>query len=323
MLKELKTYIVAVAIGIMSLSAAFPSYAKETYNCFRIEDSYDWFGDYVKKNYPDIDVNTYAIGGTSIWYGDTQSYGRLGVPVTEELVYEMNMWQRKCAPYASADSEYVPWFYNINGLADYDIKMADMLYESSFNKTWLDENMPNIVPEGIYIDEAVRICYDWVIDKFTYKSRKGENGENTYTWKAMTGLQTGYANCVGHANQFRNMINYLIFDLDGNVVYLEDDEIGPAYQKLNMYVVSGNEHAWNACKNLSGTHWIYFDPTFDDHDDGQHYYQFYGLSAEEFYDGKTHMVGTSLEDVHTWVRGMYDSTMEFWQLEVNDINLLK
>ena len=332
MLKELKTYIVAVAIGIMSLSAAFPSYAEsssyyyseETYNCFRIEDNYDWLGEYLDYMFPTIEANLYKLETSESWWDNAeQKFDVFGVPISYTLVYYMNIWQRKCAPYASGDNQYLPLFYSETFGTDYNQKMADMLAESSFNKAWLDENMPNIVPEGTDIDEAVRICYDWVIDNFTYKSRKGENGEDTFTWKAMTGLQTGYAHCVGHASQFRNMVNYLIFDFDNKVVYLEDDDIGPAYRKLNMQVVGGNEHAWNACRNLSDTHWIYYDPTFDDSDDGQHHYEFYGLSAEEFFDGETYMVGTSLEDAHPWIRGMYNSNMEYYSQKVADINILK
>ena len=332
MLKELKTYIVAVAIGIMSLSAAFPSYAEsssyyyseETYNCFRIEDNYDWLGEYLDYMFPTIEANLYKLETSESWWDNAeQKFDVFGVPISYTLVYYMNIWQRKCAPYASADVEYLPQFYNINGLADYDIKMADMLYESSFNKAWLDENMPNIVPEGTDINEAVRLCYDWIQDNFTYKGRTGANGENTYTWKAMTGLQTGYVNCVGYASQFRNMVNYLIFDFDNKVVYLEDDEIGPAYRKLNMYVVDGNGHAWNACRNLADTYWIYCDPTFDDKDDGQHHYEHYAKSAEDFFNGRIYMTTDDLVNYKPWVREMYASDMEYYDKKVTDINLLK
>ena len=80
MLKELKTYIVAVAIGIMSLSAAFPSYAEsssyyyseETYNCFRIEDNYDWLGEYLDYMFPTIEANLYKLETSESWWDNAE-----------------------------------------------------------------------------------------------------------------------------------------------------------------------------------------------------------------------------------------------------------
>lgn len=315
--------IMSMAMSFSSYAADFNPYTFETYNYFRVEENYDWLGEYMKKNHPEVTEDTYVMQFYSAWKDTTEEIpGVYRVLITNGLVYDMNTWQRKCAPYASADGMYVAFVYTKDGMSEYSTIMGDMLSESAFNKEWLDENMPNIVPEGTYIDDALRICYEWVQDNFTYKSRFDENGNNnTFTWKAQVGLETGYANCVGHASQYRNMVNYLIFDSDNKVVYLEDKEIGPAYKKLNMYVVGGNEHAWNAVRSVHDGSWLYFDPTFDDRDDGEHRYEFYSLSAEEFYDGKEYMVG--IKEPHTWIRGIYTSSVEYYSQELDDINLVK
>lgn len=328
MLKELKTYIVAVAIGIMSLSVAFPSYAKETYNCFRIEDSYDWLGNYIKENnLGNIEDTYFFFSDKNVEIANELNMKACKLDITEDLVYAMNIWQRKCAPYASGDVVYIPYmYYGGQGSTAYDSTLFIMLRESSIVKGWLDENMQSIVPEGTYVDDAIKIIYDWIQDNCSYEYRYDEQKNDTYSWKVDYSLNDMKVCCVGYASLFRNMVNYLTSDLDGNVVYLEDDDIGPAYRKLNMYVVSGNEHAWNAVRDFKTNEWRYFDPTFDDRGDGQHHYRFFNLTADEFYDGKEYMVSGDIgEEPHAWVRGMYRSDMEFYNdyFEVTDINLLK
>lgn len=300
----------------MSLSASFSSYAKETYNCFRIEDSYDWLGEYIKEhNLGDIEDTYYVFSDYALESAKALNLKAYKIDITEDLVYAMNIWQRKCAPYASGDNLYLPISYYSKSYSSYDSSLFIMLRESKIVKEWLDEHMTSIVPEGTYVDDAIKTVYDWIIDNCSYEYRYDEEGNDTYSWKVDYSLNDMQVCCSGYASLFRDMINYLVFDLEGNVVYLEDDEIGPAYRKLNMYMIVGNGHAWNAVRDFNTNEWRYFDPTFDDKDDDdkEHNYKFYNLTAEEFYDGKEHMVkGRIEEEPHPWVREMHRSDMEYY-----------
>lgn len=310
-----------IAVCAMSMAASFSAFAQESgvNNYFVIEENYDWLGNYLTELRGDLGIRSYYLGEPF-----TDPFPAIGVDVTMELVHEMNDWQRRCAPYASVDPEYIPEFYNQNLHTDYYIKQEEMIDESNYVKAWLDENMKSIVPVGTSSKDAVKICYDWIQDNIQYNARKYTDGTDTFSWKVMSGLQTGGLCCSGYSSLLKDMVNYLVFDENNNVVYLENGEQPSAsYKKLNMYVVTGNGHAWNAMKDIDGTAWYYFDITFDDKDDGSKNYDYFAKTADEFYNNETISSNKVEYNSSNWVRGMYLSDVEYWNVKTNDISRLR
>ena len=295
-----------LALGIlMSLLAAFPSFASQSY--FTIEPDYNWEDKYTQPNTDSI------------------------IDVAEEF----NEWQRRCAPYASSSyrsrSLNYLFYYEKGSQFVNDMELlkyikGELLSESALVKIWLDKSMPLIVPEGTSKDDALRMIYDWIQSNAHYVYSTGVEAENLRNfeaktndvWKPVHVIQTGEANCVGYSSLYRSMVNYLIFDDNWTVRYIDESQAGPGYHKLNMLSVSGNGHAWNALADTDG-YWKYFDLTFDDDDNTKKiYHDFYDKTYHEFYkDSKDVEIKYTLIDQkgaeYEWQRGYYEN-IEYFNL---------
>lgn len=296
-----------LALGIlMSLLAAFPSFASQSY--FTIEPDYNWEDKYT----------------------DPHSNHTL-----EELAEDFTEWQRRCAPYSgctylSADLNGNKYVTNgtvmlLNTIEDVE---RALLNESAQMKIWLDYSMPLIVPEGTSKDKALKLIYDWIQSYISYEAANTSwNDElkevGNQTWNPARAVQTGKANCAGYTSLLRAMTNYLIFDDNWTVRYIDESQAGPGYHKLNMMAITGNSHCWNVLVDTDG-YYKYFDVTFDDDETGEHHYNFFNKNNIDFYNDITNgqyvpkvmEVPINGRDYYEWTRGTY-KIMEFFSEEAD------
>lgn len=297
-----------LALGVlMSLLVTFPSFASQSY--FNIEPDYNWEDKYTQPN------SQYTL---------------------EDLAEDFTEWQRRCAPYSSctylsADLNGNKYVTNgtvmlLNTIEDVE---RTLLQESAQMKIWLDYSMPLIVPEGTNKNDAIKLIYDWIQSNMQYEaSNTSWNDElkevGNQVWNPVRAVQTGKANCAGYTSLFRAMTNYLIFDDNWTVRYIDETQAGPGYNKPNMMAINGNGHCWNVLADTDG-YYKYFDVTFDDDDEtGVHHYDFFNKNSIDFYNDihngqyvpKVFEVTENGRDYSKWIRGTY-KIMEFFSEEAN------
>ena len=262
-----KALVYGLVLGLMSIT----SYAAEP--------SYDWFGRYAAEKGIETEGFNFATG----W--------------NEEIMMAFMEWKEVCAPYSSMVVPNRGIFFN-KRINHYDFVLGYSLRESEYMEKWLNDNMKTIVPEGISAEEAVEICYKWIIDNGTYEHI------GYCSQRAMTMIKEGKASCVAYSSLFKLMVNYLNFDQDWKVNYSEG--IGPGIKKLNMLVINGTDHAWNSIEWIDGT-WKYFDLTWDDNrteffqseiaDMEMYSNKFYMKSEEAFYADGLHEKVENIEGI--------------------------
>ena len=259
------------ACGLMISLFGFSSYAAEP--------SYDWFGRYA-------DEKGIATDGYNFYTG-----------WNEDVAAAYMKWKNACAPYSSS---VIPSYgvYMDKSYGYYDTELSTQLHKSVLMEQWLEENMQKIVPEGTCAEDAVEICYKWIIDNCTYEH------VDKWSQRALTMVNEGKASCVAYSSLFKMMVNYLNFDGDWQVVYSEG--MGPGTLKLNMLVICGDNHAWNSIEWIDGS-WKYFDVTWDDN--RTEYFQseisdmeiysnrYYMKSEEEFYSDGQHQKVENIEGI--------------------------
>ena len=228
------------------------------------EISYDWY-----KNYAEENGLPHGVTVNFTANPDDDS----GVFWSESLDKASRSWFKKYAPYSSQ----VYWNnYSSTALTSYDSSMKRFMEESNFMKNWLDQNMNEVVKEGMSREEAKIACYTYILNYYLYDSSVKDNN------LAKTMVETGKGACNAYSSLYRDMINWLDFDENWNVTFDKDD----AVNKLDMLIIGGNGHAWNAMKDVDGI-WRYYDLTFDSGNSNAvrtiDNVKYYNLTDEEFY----------------------------------------
>jgi len=269
-----KALVYGLVLGLMS----FTSYAAEP--------SYDWFGRYAAEK----GIRTEGFNFATDW--------------SEGLAEAYIEWKDLCAPYSSI---VIPdrGIFMKDKFNHYDYVLGCSLHESEYMEKWLSDNMKNIVPEGVGVDDAVKICYKWIIDHCTYEHK------DFYSQRAITIVTEGKASCVAYSSLFKMMVNYLNFDKDWKVVYSEN--IGPGLNQLNMLVICDTDHAWNSIEWIDGS-WKYFDLTWDDSrteffrdeiaDMEMYSSLYYMKNEEEFYADGEHKKVENIEGISIIIEEM-------------------
>ena len=228
------------------------------------EISYDWY-----KNYAEENGLPHGVTVNFTANPDDDS----GVFWSESLDEASRSWFKKYAPYSSQ----VYWNnYSSTALTSYDSSMKRFIEESDFMKNWLDQNMNEVVKEGMSREEAKIACYTYILNYYLYDSSVKDNN------LAKTMVETGKGACNAYSSLYRDMINWLDFDEHWNVTFDKDN----AVNKLDMLIIGGNGHAWNAMKDVDGI-WRYYDLTFDSGNSNAvrtiDNVKYYNLTDEEFY----------------------------------------
>lgn len=202
---------------------------------------YKWFEQYAREH--NIDWNGVYVRFT----GDKSEEGPGVVFWDDEIDQASRAWFEKYAPYSSG------YFWDDYNVLTVGSKMKDFQNESALMEKWFNENMEEIAPEGMGVEEAKVACYCYILNYKLYSTE----GDNKSCYKLAT---EGTGACAAFSSLFRNMLRYLTFDENWHVTY-DKDKVDET-KKLDMLVIGGNGHAWNAMKDNNGT-WKFYDATFD------------------------------------------------------------
>ena len=143
--------------------------------------------------------------------------------------------------------------------------------ENVYNQKWLEDNMPVIVPEGTDGIQALDLIYQWIINNTEY-----ELNHPASDW-AYTALKGENVSCIGYANLFDIMTEYVPFNVETG---LSDYSGNSECWHFDTKIIVDDEHGWNGI-DINGT-WYYFDVTFDD--TGNHGNKYFMKTADEFYN---------------------------------------
>lgn len=259
----------------------------------------DWYKEFAMEHNLPCGLGVEFTGSEDEAGGDTVFW-------SEELDEASRKWFKEFAPYSSI----VSWNnYSNTALTSYDLSINKFINESKFMENWLNENMKNIVHEGMDVEEAKVTCYIYVLDNSRYDKDVKHNN------LAKTVVETHLGACSGFSALYRDMINWMDFDENWKLTFDKDK----AVNKMDMLIVGGNGHAWNAMQDRDGS-WKYFDLTFDSSESNamrtKESLKFYNLSADEFYTDEEYTVGEgdvwvrpvveNREGLHVYIKGQND-----------------
>ncbi len=232
--------------------------------------TYDWYKNYAEENGLPTGVSVNFTANP-----DDDS----GVFWDQGLDEASRKWFKEFAPYSSQ----VYWNnYSSTALTSYDSSMKRFQEESKYMSDWLDKNMKDIVTEGMNYEEAKVTCYTYILNSYLYDSHVKDNN------LAKTMVDTGKGACAAYSSLYRDMINWMDFDENWKLTFDKDK----AVSKLDMLIIGGNGHAWNALKDVDGT-WRYYDLTFDSKESNAlrtaDNLKYYNLTDDEFYTDEVKM----------------------------------
>ena len=153
-------------------------------------------------------------------------------------------------------ASFEPVRYNEN---TYYVAILSDVYDNAASldlmmETWMRENVPGIVPEGVGAREAMYLLDAWIQQNFTYK-------KSQYDYRILLNEHTG--NCDSLSVLFASAVNYIPFDpTTGLVAYTAAN---PVYLDMKVIGDPVRKHGYNAIK-LNGK-WLYTDVTADLHYD--------------------------------------------------------
>ena len=173
----------------------------------------------------------------------------------------------------------------------YDDDIDRIVNENDYMEHWLQANMPDIVPAGTDGITALRLINDWIYNNMEYEVNLPTSNF------AITGLTTRKFSCLGFANLFTMMVEYVPFNCNTG---LSDYSNTMDCWHFDSKIVVGNGHAWNAIY-INGC-WYYFDTTFNETKTDPSTY--FLKTTEEFYDGIKY--GTVDGD---WIRPYIDPSL--------------
>lgn len=281
--KKIPKRIIVTACVIFGITFAGKTlaYSNEVMASRNSDPNMDWYKNYaVENNLPH--------GFNVSFTGHEDEANNTTLFWSAELDEASRRWYKEFAPYSSV----VYWTeYSSTPLTKYDMNRSTFIEESKFMENWLNENMYDIISEGMDLDEAKVACYTYILNYYIYDV----NVENNNLAKTVVTEKKGA--CNGFSALFRDMINWMDFDEDWKVTFDKDK----AVNKLDMLIIGGNGHAWNSVKDRDGE-WKYFDLTFDytksnafRNEDNLY---FFNLTEDEFYTDEVFTVGKGVE----WVR---------------------
>lgn len=205
-----------------------------------------------------------------------------GVYYSNEKFYSINETIQGCFEYQKSffdNSSYHNFGYIIYNDGEYYRFMMEntdidrMAEEDQYVDQWLKENMPVVVPEGTDGIQALDLIYQWIINNTEY-----EVNHPASDW-AYTALKGENVSCIGYANLFDLMTEYVPFNVETG---LSDYSGNSECWHFDTKIITDDRHGWNGI-DINGT-WYYFDVTFDD--GGRSKNMYFMKTEDEFYNGK-------------------------------------
>lgn len=152
----------------------------------------------------------------------------------------------------------------------YEIEMINLDNSYEDSKQLVKDILANIMKDDMSQVEQMRTVHDYLIDNITYNDHAVMQKQLYPTAFSVSGaLLENSAVCAGYARAF--------------MLFMEELNI-PC-----MYMSSAQiDHSWNYV--FDGNQWINIDVTWDDHDDGNHYYDYFNLEDSVFYADGRHIL---------------------------------
>lgn len=147
-------------------------------------------------------------------------------------------------------------------------EMDKLAYQDDYVLTWCREQVPNIAPNGMTREQAIRAVFDWIIDYAEYDwDYLNESGKYQSAYSLLT---TGHGICSSYSKLFRAMLEVVPFSAETG---LTDWTCGTEHMEVAIvdYIPEGEDgHEWTAIQDPDGT-WKHYDLSYSDYGGSERY----------------------------------------------------